>query len=179
MQITQNQLKKLIDYCETTGEFTWKERPPELFKTKRALSTWNARYAGKRAGSVNKVSGYVEITVMDVFFYGHRLAWIYVYGEAPDCDIDHINHIRHDNRLCNLRMATDEQNQQNQKLSKSSSSGHTGVNWSSRKNSWIVQACHSGKRIYGGQFKNIADAVEKRAEINASLGFHENHGVTF
>lgn len=176
-RVTQQELISLIDYNEFSGSFTWKNRPLEAFKTKRAFSTWNARYAGRSAGHLNRISGYVEISVMGVSDYAHRWAWLYVNGDIPSFDIDHINHNRADNRFCNLRHATDSENQQNQKLSKANSSGTTGVSWSARRSAWIVQAMYCGKSVYGGQFQCIEQAKAKRELLNKELGFHQNHGL--
>jgi hypothetical protein len=81
------------------------------------LFTWNQRRGGKAlAGSVAGVlrpDGYVTITIDFKKTMAHRLAWLVVHGAEPTDQIDHINGIRSDNRLCNLRAATNGQNQQN------------------------------------------------------------------
>jgi len=54
--------------------------------------------------------GYVIINLNRRAQYAHRLAWLYVYREWPDKDIDHINSVRDDNRIVNLRRATRAEN---------------------------------------------------------------------
>lgn len=176
-ELSHADLIAAIDYDKDSGIFTWRPRKQEAFSTKRIFLSWNARYAGKIAGHDNKTLGYSEVFVLGKSYYAHRLAWFYVHGEWPKFDIDHINHNRTDNRLCNLRQATDSENQQNQKLSKANSSGTTGVSWSTRKSAWIVQARYCGKSVYGGQFQCIEQAKAKREMLNKELGFHQNHGL--
>ena len=60
-------------------------------------------------------------------YKAHRMAWLYVYGELPDCEIDHINGVRHDNRICNLRPATSKNNKHNCGIMKTNSTGFRGV----------------------------------------------------
>ncbi|MDA6380520.1 HNH endonuclease signature motif containing protein [Escherichia coli] len=59
----------------------------------------------------------------------HRLAWLIVYGTMPDGFIDHINRVRTDNRISNLRLVTHSENMQNRKIQKNNKSGYRGVSW--------------------------------------------------
>lgn len=49
------------------------------------------------------VQGYLMLKVKGYKFRSHRIAWFLYYGHLPQYTIDHINRIRTDNRLCNLR----------------------------------------------------------------------------
>ena len=90
--------------------------------------------AGQVASSVNAL-GYGRVKINGKSVLAHRLAWALHYGEWPDGAIDHINGIKTDNRLCNLRLATRAQNQQNRSsstfISASSSSCELTVSASS------------------------------------------------
>ena len=88
-------LKKYIAYDPETGVFT--------------------RLNGDKAGGVNS-HGYVQVRTYGTRHKAHRLAWLYVYGEWPKGFIDHINGIRDDNRIANLRIATRKQNMANSKV---------------------------------------------------------------
>jgi hypothetical protein len=63
----------------------------------------------KRCWKQNSL-GYVQIKISGKLYHAHRLAWLYVYGYMPEKEIDHINRIRDDNRIANLREATSQLN---------------------------------------------------------------------
>lgn len=123
MSITQERLKEVLHYDPETGDFTWKTRkglrPHDI--------VWNKRFAGKRAGSVNKPSGYVYICVDKTVCTAHRLAWLYMHGEFPRLFIDHADMNRANNIASNLRLATQSQNMANTLVRKDNSTGFKGV----------------------------------------------------
>ena len=88
--ISWEDLVKILDYCPDTGVFTWKINKG-IYKP------------GDTAGGIPKPSGYLYIGVNGIRYLAHRLAWFYCFKEWPELDIDHINRIRNDNRLDNLR----------------------------------------------------------------------------
>lgn len=94
-----------LTYNPETGEFFWKYR-------ENARQQWNGRYAGKRAGAIT-ARGDRHITIRPLVFKEHRLAYWFMTGEIPSCQIDHINNDQTDNRWANLRLATDSQQKQN------------------------------------------------------------------
>ncbi|RRU23615.1 HNH endonuclease [Stenotrophomonas sp. 278] len=98
--VTQQRLKEVLRYEPDTGLFYWR-RPPS---THPALQDYVA-------GGIS--TGYVLIKIDGRKYKGHRLAWLYVHGEWPDLDIDHSNCCPLDNRISNLRLATNSQNQAN------------------------------------------------------------------
>ena len=89
--LTALRLHSLLRYESDTGVFTWRIRS-------------NSRAAkDQRAGCLCKALGYVLIGIDGKMYYAHRLAWLYVHGKWPGQVIDHINRVRNDNRICNLR----------------------------------------------------------------------------
>ena len=144
--ITQSELKEILDYNPETGQFTWVGLGP-------AGRVKN----GSVAGNINN-KNYVVIEIKSKAYIAHRLAWFYVYGEWPKDQIDHINGIRTDNRIKNLREATGFENQQNTKTKKSNTSGFTGVNWSSKKNCYISRIMTRRVRIFLGYFDTAEEA---------------------
>src|SRR5215468_6803827 len=80
----------------------------------------------KNAGC-RKTDGYVHIGVDGRTYSAHRLAWFYVYGVWPEHDIDHMNGVRGDNRLVNLREATHIQNCRNSRTCRPNKNGFRGV----------------------------------------------------
>ncbi len=82
--------------------------------------------AGDTAGTVRN-TGYVWIRVLGGQYSAHRLAWLYTHGVWPPYDLNHTNGNRADNRLSNLRPATDSQRMGNSKLRRDSTTGLKGV----------------------------------------------------
>jgi hypothetical protein len=111
--LTAERLRELLHYDPETGVFTWLPRQREMFREARHHAIWNTRYSGKRAGHAGAALGYETISVIDRAYFSHRLAWLYVHGAWPLCEIDHINGVRTDNRIVNLRDVARGVNQQN------------------------------------------------------------------
>lgn len=162
-QITQDCIKKILHYENTTGIFKW-------------IVKVVGRNIGDIAGTVNK-DGYVQISIKSKLYSAHRLAYIYVHGDQKeDFYIDHINHNRSDNRIENLRACTRSQNCRNQNISKRNKTGFNGVSYRKSIGSYIVQITLNNKNVYLGSYKNIEEAIEVRKAANIKYGFHENHG---
>ena len=104
------------------------------------------------------------------------MGWLYVFGEQPSGEIDHINGKRDDNRIENLRIVDKSGNQKNAKLTKRSTSGIMGVTWHSRDKEWTVRINANKKRIHVGVFDSFLDACCARKSLEISLGYHKNHG---
>lgn len=83
-------VRSFLSYDPETGEFRWLLR-----------KGWE-RGAGRVAGS-KKRRGYVDIGILGTVYQAHRLAWLHYHGEWPKQQIDHINRVRDDNRIVNLR----------------------------------------------------------------------------
>ena len=117
-------LRSILEYDESTGLFRWKVR-----RGKRGL-------VGSVAGSVQS-NGYCHIQIDGRAYNAHRLVWLYFHSVWPIKAIDHINGVRHDNRICNLREATHSFNMQNQRRpSKNNKSGFLGVSWHKHSRKW-------------------------------------------
>lgn len=148
-------LRELLDYDQKTGAFTWR------------LRTGPNAPQGDRAGCVNG-RGNVRIKIRGRFYLAHRLAWLHTHGEWPPHEIDHINGVRSDNRLVNLRLATRSQNQRNIALRRDNKSGVKGVTWHKEAHKWQAQIQVKGRNMYLGRFERLEDAADayKRAAIN-------------
>ena len=142
---------KILDYNEDSGLFKWREYRNGI-----------NRRAKNNAGSLSRY-GYIEIRIDGVLHKAHRLAWLYVYGYMPEEKIDHINRIRCDNRIINLRIATSRQNAYNSLLMKNNKSGYKGVAWDSNRSLWKAYASINGEHIHLGRFKKKEDAISARA----------------
>lgn len=160
--ITQSELQEILHYDPETGIFT-----------RRVASANNKMKAGQVAGGLSD-KGYILIRVRSRRYAAHRLAWLYIHGSFPPDGTDHINGVRDDNRLCNLRPATKSQNGMNQGKQRSNTSGFKGVYWSSQHQKWRAQCVANGKKYYLGLFDAAEDAS---AAYSASAIKH--HGQFF
>jgi len=158
--IDQKTLKKHLDYDPETGLFRWKIARQRI-------------KVGEVAGTTNNY-GYICIKIFSKRYKAHRLPWLYTHGEFPEDSMDHINRIKNDNRIANLRAVTHTENMRNRSLQSSNTSGHTGVYWIKEKKEkkWRVRV----KNIDYGYFKYKQDAIKKSKSVYKELGFHENHG---
>lgn len=78
--------------------------------------------------------------------------------------VDHINHNTLDNRKCNLRICSNQENICNSKLSKTNKSGIKGVYWDTDRNKWHAQISINNKTKYLGRFTNMEDAIKARKD---------------
>lgn len=123
----------------------------------------------RQAGCVDS-RGYIHVQFEGRRELAHRVAWFLYYGEWPQFPIDHINGIRSDNRIINLRLATCSENGRNRRKSVRNTSGHKGVSRVSRNGKWQAQICTNGQPKYLGTFTCREKAAEAYAK--AALEFH-------
>lgn len=161
--LTQAKLKEVLHYDPETGVFTWK------------VPIANCIRVGAVAGSKDSY-GYHKIAIKGKTYKAHRLAWLYTHGKFPEEAIDHINGIRDDNRIANLRAVTAQENQRNQKKYVHNTSGVVGVHWHKRHKKWNARIFADNKRIHLGSFSDIALAIEARKAAEKQYNFHPNHG---
>lgn len=131
---------------------------------------------GRVAGTDHK-AGYRQVNIGGKYFLSHRIIWEMHNGTIPDgMEVDHINHIRNDNRIENLRIVTGGENKKNQSKRNINSSGVTGVTWYRKSGKWRAEIKCNGVYEHLGLFENKSDAVSARIAAEKRLNFHENHG---
>lgn len=156
--LTQAELMEELDYNPETGIFIRIKQKPGRAKV------------GDVAGSQPRVTGHVGIKINHTLYQAHRLAWLYVYGEWPDGLLDHKNGIASDNRIDNLRVATNAQNMHNRKLNGNNKSGVKGLCYDPKMEKWVVQVRYN-KQTFKKRFKEFEDA-----EWYANMLREELHG---
>lgn len=154
-KLSHDELISLLMYDKDTGIF------------RRRIGVRGAKSLSV-AGFVNS-RGYVEISVRGSKYYAHRLAWLYIHGSWPEEMIDHINGIKSDNRIVNLREASMSQNQSNRGAPVSNSSGFKGVSWDSKKGKWQAKVMVNGKTTFLGYYCNPKDAANAASNGRARL----------
>lgn len=155
--ITQARLKELFDYDPATGIFT------------RRVATSNRVKPGAPVG-VRNGNGYFRMQADNKRYYCHRLAWLYVYGTIPKHQIDHINGDPSDNRICNLREASNLENHQNIRAHQDNKSGYLGVSWYPKIKKWSAEIMHEGIKYKLGMFDDPKEAhaayLAKKQELH-------------
>lgn len=160
--LTADRLRDVLEYDPETGVFRW-----------RVSRRGGTATEGALAGS-KRVDGYRAIKVDGVKYKEHRLAWLYMTGEWPVHQIDHINLVRDDNRWSNLREADHASNMRNCRERRHGSSGVKGVSWHKRRERWSAQIRVDGKLHYLGLFADINEAAAAYAA--ASERYHGEFG---
>ena len=153
-------VNQYISYDPTTGEL------------RRKIDSANGKYKkGELAGGPHGKPGeqYWRVWINGQAIRGNRLAWLLHYKEDPGIDrlVDHINGNKLDNRIENLRLATEEENNKNRKKGINNTSGFKGVyKTRSEEKPFCARINVNKKDVYLGAFETIekaAQAYEKYA----------------
>lgn len=155
-------LRELFLYDPATGAFV------------NRVARGSLARAGQVAGSKH-CAGYLAIRIDGRAYLCHRLAWLYMHGEWPADQIDHINGVRTDNRIENLRECSNAENCQNVRAHRDSTSSFTGVSWSgsSKSKPWVAQICVNKRQRFLGYYATESEAASVRAAAKSELhSFH-------
>lgn len=137
-------LKALWNYDPNTGIFT------------RLLTTGTKAKKGSTACTIE--SGYVTMIINGNTYRAHRLAWLYCFGEFPVDILDHINGVRDDNRLDNLRECTVQENSYNSKVKSDNTTGYKGVSLDKRSGRYRAYITVDGKQKSLGYHSSAEEA---------------------
>lgn len=159
MNVSHQQLLSLISYDKQTGVVTWTK-------------------TGKRAGTVciSRKKKYRSITIAGNRKREHCWIWYLVTGYYPSYEIDHKNGDGTDNRLDNIILVTSSVNRHNHRLYSSNKSGITGVFWSNKEKSWIVNFVINGKQEKIAQRKDFFEACCIRKSLERQHDYSPEHG---
>jgi hypothetical protein len=159
--LTAERLRELLDYDPEAGIFVW---------LSPALRARRANVGGRAGGSAPY--GYLRVGIDGGVYLAHRLVWLYVHGIWPERDIDHLNGIRTDNRISNLRHVSRSINLQNRRSARSDSlSGLLGVEWHGASGLWHARIRAGGVRHCLGYFRDKHEAHQ--AYLEAKRRLHE------
>lgn len=157
-----------LDYDPDTGLFLWKPR--------KENKSFNTRFAGRPAITVADSKGYLKGGLYYTNVWAHRVAFFMVHNEEIPHDIDHINGIKTDNRIANLRAVSVSENRKNAARRSDNTSGVVGVSWMKSKSRWRARFWDRGREVHIGLFDCKQEAEKVLRETRAAYGYHENHG---
>ena len=161
-------LRERLDYNPETGVFIWRSRPLEHFPNAALCGTWNTRYAGKPAG-FRHGKGYRQISVDDIKYMTHRIAWAMEHDGPMPQDIDHIDGDRANNRIANLRAATRSENLANAMIARHNTSGAKGVHFNRYWGKFEAHITHHYKYYHLGKFDTLEQAAAARRKAAERL----------
>jgi len=153
--ITQKILQESHDYDPETGLFT-------VRKSGR-VCTWRNH------------DGYAVIYVKGQPYRGGRMAWLYTNGTLPKHTIDHVNRVRHDDRISNLRDVTMKEQMANRKqrtrweLRCDNTSKTIGVSYEKLAGKWSAYIKKDGVQRRLGSYHNKANAIKARRKAELAL----------
>jgi HNH endonuclease/AP2 domain len=137
--LTSEELHRILHYDPETGIFTF-------------LVQRGARRIGQKAGCPD-ARGHLIFSIHGRSYRAHRVAWLYVHGRWPAQQIDHIDGIRDNNAINNLREASNLENSRNSKRYVTNKSGFKGVSFCKEKNKWVAHINTKGKTKHLGYFR--------------------------
>lgn len=156
-ELTAERLREVLNYDPETGVFTW------------LIRSANCIQIGDVAGGA-VTSGHLMIRVDGVRYSAHRLAWLYVYGYWPTEQTDHVNGIRNDNRIANLREATRYENSQNRGITKGRGPFSMGTSYRKDLQKWSSHIRVNKKLKSLGHYATQEEA--HMAYVAAKLEYH-------
>lgn len=157
MIATFSELAECLEYNSETGLIRWKKR------------TSNRVNVGDIAGKIDNY-GYVKICFRRAMYSAHRIAMCLYNGEWPSGDVDHVNGIRNDNRISNLRAVSARENLWNMKCHRDDNKTPCILFDPRYKNRpWRSRIHHNGNRIYVGAFPTKEEAIAARDRALAEL----------
>lgn len=166
--LTRKILKELVHYNPDTGLMTWRTSTPHRTAGHEVGSEFTSK-CGKK---------YRHVMLKNRMYLVHRLVFLYMVGEFPSKQVDHISGNGTDNRWENLREVSSTGNSRNRRMNHNNSSGCAGVIWYPRYDKWLVRIGMYGKKVTLGYFDDLQEAIIVRKTAETEIGFHPNHGST-
>ena len=167
LELRYEEVARLFTYDRETGVLYWRIRDRNTIRHKYV------------AGSIKGAKdGYRRVGIKGKIYQEHRIIMMLCFGHIPEnAEIDHINHVRDDNRLVNLRFVTRSENSRNKSVSSKSTTGVTGVHFAKANKKYVAQIKVDRKVMHLGMFETLEEAAAARLEAEKLYGFHENHGT--
>lgn len=155
--IDAEHLRERLSYDPITGEWIW-------------ISSPRRGYEGKPAGSFD-VYGYLCIKIDGQSYKASRLAYLYMTGEWPEEEMDHIDRDPGNDKWVNLKPASRFENTSNRRMRSDNTSGVIGVFWNAQRSKWQVQV----DKVHIGLFDDLQEATIARDA--AAMQMHRSFAV--
>jgi hypothetical protein len=155
IDLTQELLKQFLSYDPETGDWRW-------------LVSMSNKVEGDAAGTIS-AHGYRIIGLFGVKYRAARLAFLYMTGEWPKIEADHINRCKLDDRWENLRDVSKSVNMINRGVQSNNASGSRGVHWDNSRQKWNVQVKKDSVNHFIGRYNTYEEAVAARDSAAAEL----------
>lgn len=161
---TQVRVRDLFEYKED-GTLARKVLASKLSRAK----------VGERVRGGVCTSGYYQIYVDGIYYFLHQIIWVWHHGYWPENQIDHIDRVRTNNKIENLREVSQTCNSRNSSLQSRNSVGVKGVGWHKRDCCWTVniRVAIMGGLKHLGYFKDLTEAVAHRYAAEQCLDWHQ------
>lgn len=156
-ELTFERAHEALRYLPETGELFWANKIAKKI------------IVGSRAATRICADGYTRVAIDGTQYLAHRVIWLLMTGQWPKHEIDHIDRDRANNRWCNLREATRQQNLWNTTKRPDNKSGYKGVSWHKQSSRWRARMAIDGKYQSLGLFLTPEDAF---AEICRASAHH-------
>lgn len=160
-KLSRDKVASALHYDPDTGEFTRVSGPKR----------------GKKAGYFNQ-KGRKRILIFGQVFLASRLAWLLYHGTWPEETVDHINGDPSDDRIVNLRLASESEQQWNKSVNRNNASSVKGVSFNKRRAEaglppWEAYITIFYKRDHLGYFASLDEATQARQE--AEMAYHGSY----
>ena len=166
LELRYEEVARLFTYDRETGVLYWRIKNRTTTRLKYVAGT----YRGAK-------DGYRQVGIKGKIYQEHRIIMMLCFGHIPEnAEIDHINHVRDDNRLVNLRFVTGSENRRNQSVSSKNTSGVTGVHFAKANKKYRARIRVNREFIHLGYFDTLEEAAEARRQADRKYKFNNNHG---
>ena len=166
LELRYEEVARLFTYDRETGVLYWRIKDNMTIRHKYV------------AGTSRGKGGYRQVRIKGKAYLEHRIIMLLCFGHIPEnAEIDHINHIRNDNRLFNLRFVTASENRRNQSINSRNTTGVMGVYFNKSKNKFRAQIQVNRRTIYLGYYDTLEGAAEARRQADRKYKFNNNHGL--
>lgn len=164
--IKQEFIFELLDYNPSSGIFHWKKKLSNRINRGDIAGCYTGRYG--------------IISILNHRYPSHHIAWLYMYGEYPNGQIDHIDQNTMNNSICNLRIVTSKDNNRNKPKRRDNTSGLTNISFDKYSGKWVVRIKNNlGIYENRGRFNTIIEAKSARDKAITEIGYSERHGMQY